>query len=238
MCSPVLEDTAFTEADHTSTGILAPYAIKVIMKILCCARVCRLDLMHPVCTLSRDTSKRSRACDKRLHRLTAYIHTTRDWTLRTCVGDAADKCRIACFSDADFAGDLKDSKSTSGGFVAVVGPKMFVPLSCLCKKQQVVSHSSTESEIVALDVWIRTEALPTLTLWETLLGLVAADSRTAGGHRGQVAPTSPSSAVRSRPQQSTARSGDDSGFLLAKSGGDSGFADTNDDNNFVPAKVS
>ena len=30
-------------------------------------------------------------------------------------GDAAKQCRLGLFQDSDFAGDLEDSKSTSGG---------------------------------------------------------------------------------------------------------------------------
>ena len=56
-----------------------------------------------------------------------------------------------CFQDSDFAGDLEDSKSTSGGTLCVFGSHTFVPTSWMCKKQTSVSHSSTESEIISLD---------------------------------------------------------------------------------------
>ena len=35
---------------------------------------------------------------------------------------------LALFVDASFAGDLRDSKSTSGAFMFLVGPNTFVPL--------------------------------------------------------------------------------------------------------------
>ncbi len=66
------------------------------------------------------------------------------------------------YSDADFAGDTHESKSTSGCFVAVVGPNTFAPVSALCKTQSCVSHSSTESEIIALDHAMRNEGIPIL----------------------------------------------------------------------------
>ena len=53
------------------------------------------------------------------------------------------------FQDSDFAGDLEDSKSTSGGTLCLF-PKIW-----MCKKQTAVSHSSTESEIIFLDVGLR-----------------------------------------------------------------------------------
>ena len=59
-----------------------------------------------------------------------------------------------CFR-TDFAGDLEDSKSTSGGTLCVFGGHTFVPTSWMCKKQTSVSHSSTESEIISLDTGLR-----------------------------------------------------------------------------------
>ena len=56
-----------------------------------------------------------------------------------------------CFQDSDFAGDLEDSKSISGGTLCVFGSHTFVPITWMCKKQTSVSHSSTESEIIFLD---------------------------------------------------------------------------------------
>ena len=49
------------------------------------------------------------------------------------------------FQDSDFAGDLEDSKSTSGGTLCIFGSHTFVPVSWMCKKQTAVSHSSTET---------------------------------------------------------------------------------------------
>ena len=73
------------------------------------------------------------------------------------------------FCDAGFAGDLKDSKSTSGGLLCIVGPNTFAPITWMCKKQIAVSHSSTEAEIVALDAALRTEGLPAIQLWDLVL---------------------------------------------------------------------
>ena len=59
------------------------------------------------------------------------------------------------FQDSDFAGDLEDSKSTSGETLCIFGSHTFVPISWMCKKQTAVSHSSTESEIISLDTGLR-----------------------------------------------------------------------------------
>ena len=70
--------------------------------------------------------------------------------------------------DASLADDLRDSKSTSGAYLAIVGPNTFAPIMSFAKKQTAVFHSSTESEIIALEEAVRTEGLPILTFWETV----------------------------------------------------------------------
>ena len=85
------------------------------------------------------------------------------------VGDNPEDCYLMLFCDASFAGDLRDSKSTSGSVLCLVGPRTFCPITWMCKKQGAVSHSSTESEIIALDMGLRLDGLPSLTLWDLIL---------------------------------------------------------------------
>ena len=85
------------------------------------------------------------------------------------MGDTAQQCRPGLFQDSDFAGDLEDSKSTSGGTLCVFGSHTFVPISWMCKKQTAVSHSSTESEIISLDTGLRLDGLPALELWDLIV---------------------------------------------------------------------
>ena len=66
------------------------------------------------------------------------------------------------FQDSDFAGDLEDSKSTSGGTLCVFGA---------------VSHSSTESEIISLDIGLRLDGLPALELWDLNVSVLGNISR-------------------------------------------------------------
>ena len=68
--------------------------------------------------------------------------------------------------DSDFAGDLEDSQSTSGGILCIFGSRTFVPQSWMCKKQTSVSHSSTETEVISLDAGLRMDGIPALTLWD------------------------------------------------------------------------
>ena len=67
-----------------------------------------------------------------------------------------------CLKTPIFAGDLEDSKSTSGGTLCIFGSHTFVPISWMCKKQTSVSHSSTESEIISLGAGLRLDEEPGL----------------------------------------------------------------------------
>ena len=88
------------------------------------------------------------------------------------MGNTAKQCRLGLFQDSDFAGDLEDSKSTSGGTLCVLGSHTFVPISWMCKKQTAVSHSSTESEIISLDTGLRLDGLPALELWYLIVSVL------------------------------------------------------------------
>ena len=97
-------------------------------------------------------------------------------------------CWLSLFSDASFAGDLKDSKSTSGAYLALVGPSTFVPITWICKKQTAVSHSSTEAEIVSLDAGVRMEGLPAVMLWDQVIQTMHPTSKAIGKFKEQKDP--------------------------------------------------
>ena len=93
------------------------------------------------------------------------------------MGNTAKQCRLGLFQDSDFAGDLEDSKSTSGRTLYIFGGHTFVPISWMCKKQTAVSHSSTESEIISLDTGLRLDGLPALELWDLIVSVFGNVSR-------------------------------------------------------------
>ena len=84
---------------------------------------------------------------------------------------------IGTVSGSDFAGDLEDSKSTSGGTLCIFCSHTFVPISWMCKKQTAVSHNSTESEIVSLDTGLRLDGSPALELWDLIVSVLGNVSR-------------------------------------------------------------
>ena len=99
------------------------------------------------------------------------------------MGNTAKQCRLGLFQDSDFAGDLEDSKSTSGGTLCTFGSHTFVPISWMCKKQTAVSHSSTESEIISLDTGLRLDGLPALELWDLMVSVLGNVSRVSDRSR-------------------------------------------------------
>ena len=82
-----------------------------------------------------------------------------------------------CLKTLDFARDLEDSKSTSGGTLCIFGSHTFVPICWMCKKQTAVSHSSTESEIISLDTGLRLDGLPALELWDPIVSVFGSVSQ-------------------------------------------------------------
>ena len=98
--------------------------------------------------------------------LISNIHHASEHRQHCYVGNTAQQCKLGLFQDSDFAGDLEDSKSTSGGLLCIFGSHTFVPISGMCKKRTSVSHSSTEAEIISLDAGLRMDGIPALTLWD------------------------------------------------------------------------
>ena len=94
------------------------------------------------------------------------------------MGNTAKQCRLGPLQDFDFAGDLEDSKSTSGGTLCVLGSHTFVPISWTCKKQTSVSHSSTESEIISLDAGLRLDGIPALDVWDIIVVVLGNTTQT------------------------------------------------------------
>ena len=164
--SPCIDDHHFKEEELKSVGELSKVCSQIVLKCLYLARIGRPDILWSVDQIARSITKWTNACDKRLSRLISYIHHTCEYKPYCYVGNTAEQCRLGLFQDSDFAGDLEDSKSTSGGTLCVFGSHTFVSISWMCKKQTSVSHSSTESEIISLDAGLRLDGFPAPDLWD------------------------------------------------------------------------
>ena len=167
-----MDDHHKKEEELKSVGGLSQMCPQIVLKCLYLARIGRPDILWSVNKLARSITKWTKACDKRLNRLISYIHHTCEYKQYCYVGNTATHCRLGLFQDSDFAGDLEDSKSTSGGTLCVLGSHTFVPISWMCKKQTSVSHSSTESEIMSLDAGLRLDGIPALDLWDLIVAVL------------------------------------------------------------------
>ena len=103
-----IDDHQIKPNEFEERGVLAQHAAKIPMKVLYGARFLRYDLLRSVCTLAREVTRWTKACDRRPHRL-----HHQDLSLESFVGDRAKDPTVAPFTDADFAGGIKASKSTS-----------------------------------------------------------------------------------------------------------------------------
>lgn len=91
--------------------------------------------------MDKPTAKHAQA----LKSLMRYLRSTTD--LRICYGPYGKSAdRVVGFSDADYAGDRSDRKSTSGQLFLLGGG----PISWRSRKQHAVSTSTTEAEYIAL----------------------------------------------------------------------------------------
>ena len=127
-----------------SVGELSQVCSQNVLKCLYLARIGRPDIPYSVNKLVRSITKWTKACDKRLNRLISFIHHTCEYRQYCHVGDTAKQCRLGLFQDSDFAGDLEDSKSTSGGTLCIFGSHTFVPISWISVLGS-VSHVSDRS---------------------------------------------------------------------------------------------
>ena len=65
------------------------------------------------------------------------------------IGDDRKDLYVDLYTDADLAGCPHTAKSSNGIFVAFSGPFSFFPCNASSKKQEAISHSTIEAEIVA-----------------------------------------------------------------------------------------
>ena len=129
---------------------------QLVLECVFLARIGRPDVLWSVNKLAPSFTKWTKACDKRLSRLISCIHHTCEYKQYCHVGNNAKHCRLGLFQDFDFAGELEESKSTSGGTFCIFGSHTFVPISWMCKEHRLQFRTgSTESEIISMDAGLR-----------------------------------------------------------------------------------
>ena len=104
-----------------------------------------------------------------------YIAKTNTFHKESFCGDPLNQFLLMVCCGASVADCSRTSESTSGASFVLVGPVPFPPTSAICKKLICGSHSSTESEVFALESAVRSEALPSLTFRVTMLAVPGVD---------------------------------------------------------------
>ena len=118
--------------------------------------------------LARALTKWTKSCDKRLARLISYIHHTCEFKQNCYVGNTAQQCILGMIQFSDFAGDLEDSRSTSGGTLCRFGSHTFVPMSWM-QETDFSFTQFTEAEIISLGAVLRLDGIPALDLWNLVV---------------------------------------------------------------------
>ena len=120
---------------------------QLVGSLLYAANTTRLDISHSVAMLSRFVQAPTTQHLHAARRVLRYLKTTADHKLKFVQQtDTPAVPPILAYSDADWAGDKTDRKSTSGSVVQLYG----CTISWSSKKQSVVALSSMESELIAL----------------------------------------------------------------------------------------
>ena len=108
-------DHQFKEEELGSVGELSKVCSRIVPKWLYLARIGRPHILWSVNKFARAVAKWTRARDKRLARSISYktlhgvdLNSIFMWEI------TAQQCCLGVFQDSYFAGDLEDSKSTSG----------------------------------------------------------------------------------------------------------------------------
>ena len=97
-----LDDHHIKKEELESVGELSEVCSQIVLKCLHFARIGRPDILWSVNKLARSATKWAQACDRRVARLSSYIHRTRDYHQYCHVGNASllsnccKNCRFCC----------------------------------------------------------------------------------------------------------------------------------------------
>ena len=165
MATWCIEDHLKPPEDYETTGEISAVCAQIVLL----ARIARSDLLWLVNTLARSATTWNKAYYKRLLTLIHYISKTKNCRRLCHVEHLIEDCKLVLFQDASFACDLRDSKSTSGGFLCVVGITHVCSNFIDVQEPSRSSHSNAEAEIISLDAILRVDGLPALQFWECVL---------------------------------------------------------------------
>ena len=152
--TPVDLGTKLTKATDGEECIDQPMYQSAVGSLMYLSVSTRPDITYAVGNLARFCSKPTKAHWTAMKRVLRYLKGTVNYGIRYSQKSSSD---CVGFSDADWAGDIDDRKSTSGYLFQISGG----PVAWKSKKQSCVALSTAEAEYVALSsaaqesVWLR-----------------------------------------------------------------------------------
>ena len=167
--TPNCDEGSLVASNDETRGQLAGVAARLVMKLMWLCRIGRPDVMIGVVQCAKHVTCWSLNDDKRIQRIVGYLKSTSDYAHVIKISDVPSDLSLSLYCDADFGGDVKDMKSTSGFVLAIEGENSFALLGWGSKKQKVISRSTTESEFVSLSSALFQEAIPMLEVWQKLI---------------------------------------------------------------------
>ncbi|KAF1322206.1 Integrase catalytic core protein, partial [Globisporangium splendens] len=147
VASPVDISLKMMKGDAEVPAVDVPYreAVGALMHLMCATRP---DIAFAVGMVARFMESPQDVHWTAVKRIFRYLQGTNTHGIRF---DPSGGLDFKCFSDADWAGDVADRKSTSGYVFKLAGG----PISWGSKKQSSVSLSTSEAEYIALSLAIQ-----------------------------------------------------------------------------------
>ena len=152
--TPMNSSVKLSKATENSRSVDAERYQSAVGKLLYLSTRTRPDIAFAVCNVAKYTANPTEDHWKAVKHILRYLAGTVNYGL-LYIRDSPIEC--CGYSDADWAGDLDDRKSTSG-YVFQVGGAC---VSWKCRKQACVALSTAESEYMALSsaaqeaIWMR-----------------------------------------------------------------------------------
>ena len=171
--TPFLSSDRWGEENETP-GKYASSCASHAASSLFASRVARPDLSESTRRLCTAVSRWTVIDDDALVRLMSYVKSHADYVIfGTLSPSDLEDLEIHVYSDADWAGDLATSRSTTGVWVELASRKSgnTWPISWSSSRQTSTSSSTAEAETVAASHAMRREAIPAQLLLEECLGV-------------------------------------------------------------------
>lgn len=131
--TPIADVKTLLESSSDDEVVEAPYR-QVIGVLMYCATITRPDLMFTLSVLSRFNHRPLEKHWVAAKRVLRYLKRTIEYSISY---NRANEVSINAFSDADFARDVQQRKSTSGTIVLVGGGPVVYP----SKLQSIIAQS-------------------------------------------------------------------------------------------------